>query len=92
MSKEIEKRIAIHFLAKAKEGGADIIGLSALLTTTMIKQKEGIDEVMKRGLKVRVMVGGAQVNRKWVHNIEADRYSEDTIVAVNVAPELMGVK
>jgi len=78
------------FLAKAEEVGADIIGLSALLTTTMVKQKEVIDEVTKRGLKVKVMVGGAPVTREWVHKIEADGYSEDAIGAVNVAKELMG--
>jgi trimethylamine corrinoid protein len=78
------------FLAKAEEVGADIIGLSALLTTTMVKQKEVIDEVTRRGLKVKVMVGGAPVTREWVHKIEADGYSEDAIGAVNVAKELMG--
>ena len=77
-------------LAKAEEVGADIVGLSALLTTTMVKQKEVIDEVTKRGLKVKVMVGGAPVTREWVHKIEADGYSEDAIGAVNVAKELMG--
>jgi len=79
-------------LAKAEEVGADIVGLSALLTTTMVKQKEVIDEVTKRGLKVKVMVGGAPVTREWVHKIEADGYSEDAIGAVNVAKELMGAK
>jgi len=79
-----------EFLAKAEEVGADIIGLSALLTTTMVKQKEVIDEITRRGLKVKVMVGGAPVTREWVHKIEADGYSEDAIGAVNVAKELMG--
>jgi corrinoid protein of di/trimethylamine methyltransferase len=79
-----------EILAKAEEVGADIIGLSALLTTTMVKQKEVIDEVTRRGMKVKVMVGGAPVTREWVHKIEADGYSEDAIGAVNVAKELMG--
>ncbi|MFZ5822040.1 MAG: cobalamin B12-binding domain-containing protein [Chloroflexota bacterium] len=79
-------------LAKAEEVGADIVGLSALLTTTMVKQKEVIDEATKRGMKVKVMVGGAPVTREWVQKIEADGYSEDAIGAVNVAKELMGVK
>ena len=78
-------------LAKAEEVGADIVGLSALLTTTMVKQKEVIDEITKRGMKVKVMVGGAPVTKEWVHKIEADGYSEDAIGAVNVAKELMGV-
>ena len=78
-------------IAKAEEVGADIIGLSALLTTTMIKQKEVIDEIAKRGLKVMVMVGGAPVTKEWVQRIEADGYSEDAIGAVSVAKELMGL-
>jgi len=81
-----------NILAKAEEVGADIVGLSALLTTTMVKQKEVIDEVTKRGLKVKVMVGGAPVTKEWVHKIEADGYSEDAIGAVNVAKELMGAE
>ena len=68
------------------------IELNALLTSTMVKQKEFIDEATKRGLKVKVMVGGAPVTREWVHKIEADGYSEDAIGAVNVAKELMGAK
>jgi corrinoid protein of di/trimethylamine methyltransferase len=79
-------------LAKAEEVGADIIGLSALLTTTMIRQKEVIEEVARRGMKVKVIVGGAPVTREWVQKIEADGYAEDAIGAVNVAKELVGAK
>ncbi len=79
-------------LAKAEEVGADIIGLSALLTTTMVRQKEVIEQVAKRGMKVKVMVGGAPVTRDWVQKIEADGYAEDAISAVEVAKELVGAK
>jgi corrinoid protein of di/trimethylamine methyltransferase len=80
-------------IAKAVEVDADIIGLSALLTTTMIRQKEVIDILDQRGLrkKIKVMVGGAPVTREWVQKIEADGYSEDAIGAVAVAKQLMGV-
>ena len=80
-------------IAKALEVDADIIGLSALLTTTMIRQKEVIDMLDQRGLrkKIKVMVGGAPVTREWVQKIEADGYSEDAIGAVAVAKQLMGV-
>jgi methanogenic corrinoid protein MtbC1 len=54
----------------------------------MVKQKELIDEVAKRGMKVKVMVGGAPVTREWVQKIEADGYSEDAIGAVAIAKEL----
>lgn len=80
-------------IAKAVEVDADIIGLSALLTTTMIRQKEVIDMLDQRGLrrKIKVMVGGAPVTREWVQKIEADGYSEDAIGAVAIAKQLMGV-
>jgi corrinoid protein of di/trimethylamine methyltransferase len=79
-------------IAKAKEVDADIVGLSALLTTTMVKQKEVIEELDKQGLrkKIKVMVGGAPVTRDWVQKIEADGYSEDAIGAVGVAKKLVG--
>jgi corrinoid protein of di/trimethylamine methyltransferase len=81
-----------RIIAKVRAVNADIVGLSALLTTTMVKQKEVIDELDKQGLrkKVKVMVGGAPVTRDWVQKIEADGYSEDAIGAVNVAKSLMG--
>ena len=77
---------------KVKEVDADLLAMSALLTTTMVKQKEVIDLLDSEGLrrKVKVMVGGAPVTRDWVQRIEADGYSEDAIGAVNVAKELMG--
>jgi corrinoid protein of di/trimethylamine methyltransferase len=80
-------------IEKVKEVDADLVGLSALLTTTMVKQKEVISELDKLGLrnKVKVMVGGAPVTREWVQKIEADGYSEDAIGAVGLAKQLLGV-
>lgn len=82
---------AHKIIAKAEEVGADIVGLSALLTTTMVRQKEVIEAMDKKGLrnKTRVMVGGAPVTSDWVQKIEADGYSEDAIGAVNAAKNLM---
>jgi corrinoid protein of di/trimethylamine methyltransferase len=79
-------------IEKVKEVDADLVGLSALLTTTMVKQKEVIDELGKLGLrnKVKIMVGGAPVTRDWVRKIEADGYSEDAIGAVGLAKQLVG--
>ena len=84
---------AAKIIAKVKEVDADMVGLSALLTTTMVKQKEVIDELDKQGLrkKVKVMVGGAPVTRDWVQKIEADGYSEDAIGAVGLAKKLVGI-
>jgi corrinoid protein of di/trimethylamine methyltransferase len=79
-------------IGKALEVNADIIAMSALLTTTMVKQREVIEELEKEGLrkKVKVMVGGAPVTRDWVTAIGADGYSEDAIGAVMLAKKLMG--
>ena len=78
-------------IAKVQEVDADLVGLSALLTTTMDKQREVIEEMDKLGLrkKVKVMVGGAPVTRDWVKKIEADGYSEDAIGAVGLAKQLV---
>jgi corrinoid protein of di/trimethylamine methyltransferase len=80
------------FVDKASEVGADIVGLSALLTTTMVKQRKIIEDLAKAGLrpKVKVMVGGAPVTRGWADEIGADGYSEDAMGAVAVAKQLMG--
>jgi corrinoid protein of di/trimethylamine methyltransferase len=76
---------------KAVEVDADIIGMSALLTTTMVRQRDVIDLITERGLRdrIRVMVGGAPVTRTWVEEIGADGYSEDAIGAVAVARQLV---
>jgi methyltransferase cognate corrinoid proteins, Methanosarcina family len=84
---------AAKIIAKVQEVDANLVGLSALLTTTMVKQKEVINELDKLGLrrKVKVMVGGAPVTRDWVQKIEADGYSEDAIGAVALAKQLVGL-
>src|SRR5512136_146149 len=85
---------AAKIIEKVKEVDADLVGLSALLTTTMVKQKEVIGELDKLGLrkKVKVIVGGAPVTKDWVQKIEADGYSEDAIGAVAVAKHLVGAE
>ncbi|NJC98484.1 MAG: hypothetical protein FIB03_19485 [Anaerolineae bacterium] len=82
---------ADQIIAKAEEVNADIVGLSALLTTTMVRQKEVIEAMDKKGMrnKTHVMVGGAPVTKDWVQKIEADGYSEDAVGAVNAAKNLM---
>ncbi len=79
-------------LAKVRDVDANVVGLSALLTTTMVKQQEVIETLKKEGLhgKVKVMVGGAPVTWDWVLKIGADGYSEDAIGAVTVAKQLVG--
>jgi corrinoid protein of di/trimethylamine methyltransferase len=80
------------FAQKAKEVNADIVGVSALLTTTMTGQKQVIAALENAGLRpqVKVMVGGAPVTRGWANEIGADGYSEDALGAVQLARKLMG--
>jgi corrinoid protein of di/trimethylamine methyltransferase len=84
---------ADKIIGKALEVNADIICMSALLTTTMVRQKEVIEELDKEGLhgKIKVLVGGAPITKDWVKSINADGYSEDAIGAVNVAKQVMGI-
>lgn len=80
----------MKMVEKAGEVDADIVAVSALLTTTMVKQKDVIEALEDMGLtKVKVMVGGAPVTRSWMEEIGADGYSEDAIGAVAVAKSLM---
>ena len=82
------------FAAKARELKADIVGVSALLTTTMRNQKGVVDALEKEGMRsyVRVMVGGAPVTRRWAEEIGADGYAKDAMSAVTLARELMQQK
>jgi corrinoid protein of di/trimethylamine methyltransferase len=78
---------------KVTEVNANIVALSALLTTTMVKQREVIEALEKASIResVKVMVGGAPVTRDWVQKIGADGYSEDAIGAVEVARHVLGL-
>jgi corrinoid protein of di/trimethylamine methyltransferase len=80
--------------AKARELKADIVGISALLTTTMRNQKGVVEALEKEGLRsqIKVMVGGAPVTRRWAEAIGADGYAKDAMSAVTLAQELMQQK
>jgi corrinoid protein of di/trimethylamine methyltransferase len=80
------------FVEKAREVEADIIGLSALLTTTMLNQRRVIENLQEAGLreKVKIIVGGAPVSQSWAEQIGADGYSENAVGAVALAKKLMG--
>jgi trimethylamine corrinoid protein len=79
------------FIEKAEEVSANLICLSALLTTTMTGQKKLIEILKEKGLygRFKVMVGGAPVNQKWADDIGADGYSENALTAVSVAKKLV---
>jgi len=80
------------FIDKALEVEADIIGTSALLTTTMTGQKTLEEKLLKDGLKDRfkTMVGGAPVTQRWAERIGADAFGEDANDAVEKALRFIG--
>jgi corrinoid protein of di/trimethylamine methyltransferase len=83
---------AEKIIGKALEVDAQIIGMSALLTTTMVRQREVIEELDKEGLRprIKVLVGGAPITKDWADKIKADGTSEDAIGAVKLAKQLLG--
>jgi corrinoid protein of di/trimethylamine methyltransferase len=83
---------ADEFVAAIEKAKANIVGASALLTTTLLEQKRLIDTIVEAGLrdKVKVMVGGAPVTESFAKEIGADGYANDAISAVDVARRLVG--
>jgi corrinoid protein of di/trimethylamine methyltransferase len=79
------------FVDKVREVKADLLGLSALLTTTMTAQREVMRAVEEAGIReqVKVMVGGAPVTQEWADAIGADGYAEDVVGAVALAKHLV---
>lgn len=84
---------AADFVSAARETNANLVGASALLTTTMPEQQKIIEELKEAGLRdqVMVMVGGAPITQGWAEEIGADGYAEDAIGAVALAKRLAGV-
>lgn len=81
-----------RFIAAVRERKPDIVGMSALLTTTMPGQKLVIEALAAEGLRgqVKVIVGGAPVSQAWADSIGADGYGEDAMRAVTLARRLLG--
>jgi corrinoid protein of di/trimethylamine methyltransferase len=79
------------FLEKVEEIRPNLLGLSALLSTTMVKQAEVIKALTERGLRshVKTMVGGAPVTPEWAREIGADDTAPDAVTAVSKARELI---
>ena len=80
-----------RYVAAAKEHNANVIGLSALLTTTMPAMKETVRQLKAAGLtNAKVMVGGAPITQAFADEIGADGYAADAGSAVDIAKKLMG--
>ena len=73
------------FVEKVKESGSAIIGLSALLTTTMPAMEKTIQAIKEAGIDCKVMIGGAPVTQNYADKIGADGYAADAASAVDVA-------
>ena len=82
-----------YIVKAAEEFGADIIGLSALMSTTIPHQKEVIDFLEAKGLrsKYKVLVGGGSTTPQWAEQIGSDGFSKDAVEAVELAKKVMGV-
>ena len=80
-----------NFIDKIKETNANMVGLSALMTTTLQGQKEVIEMLKEEGMRdsVKVMVGGAPATQAWADKIGADCYAENASEAVTKAKELL---
>ena len=79
------------FIEAARENNADIICLSALLTTTMNYMKDIVEAVHESGLEVKIMVGGAPLSAAWAESIGADGYSSNANEAVSLAKKLLRI-
>jgi 5-methyltetrahydrofolate--homocysteine methyltransferase len=83
-----------QFVEIVRAEGADLVGMSALLTTTMQSMKRTIDALSEAGLRdnVRVLVGGAPVTANFAEQIGADAYAADAASAVDTARSLIEVQ
>jgi methylmalonyl-CoA mutase cobalamin-binding domain/chain len=81
-----------RFVDAARDDGADIIGLSALLTTTMLQMKSTMQALDQAGVRgaVKVIVGGAPVTQRFADEIGADGYADNAAAAVVLARRLLG--
>jgi methanogenic corrinoid protein MtbC1 len=69
---------------------ADLVGLSALLTTTMLAMKPAVKAIRGASAKVKVMVGGSPITQEWAKEAGADGFAPDALRAINLAKSLLG--
>jgi 5-methyltetrahydrofolate--homocysteine methyltransferase len=80
------------FIKAVRENGPKILGLSSLLTTTMLQQRNVIEALIEASLrdKVKILVGGAPVSERWAKEIGADGFAKDAGEAARVAKKFVG--
>ncbi|MCY2930645.1 MAG: corrinoid protein [Planctomycetota bacterium] len=81
---------ADKFIAAAKESGATLVAMSALLTTTMPQMAEVIKAIKASGIKVKTLIGGAPVTQAYADEVGADGYAPDAASAADAAKKLIG--
>ena len=74
---------------QASDDGADIVGLSALLTTTMVQMKGVIESLKEKGSKAKIIIGGAPVTQNYCDEVGADGYAADAATAVEIGKSLI---
>jgi 5-methyltetrahydrofolate--homocysteine methyltransferase len=77
------------FIERAKAAGAQLVGMSTLLTTTMPGMEKTLKAIKGAGLKAKVMIGGAPVTQSYADKIGADGYAPDAASAVDLAKRLI---
>ena len=86
MGKDVPKEEIVDMAVKEK---ADVIALSALMTTTMMRMKDVVEYVKKLGLNIKVVIGGAVITQSFADEIGADGYSKDAAEACKVVEKLL---
>ena len=89
MGKDVDSEAIVD---KAMEENAALIGLSALMTTTMTRMKEVVEIARRKGCKAKIIIGGAVITQDYADEIEADGYSKDGLDAVRVGKRLIGLE
>ncbi|MDO5402292.1 MAG: homocysteine S-methyltransferase family protein [Eubacteriales bacterium] len=87
LGKDVEYQTVVDAI---KEHGAKLVGLSALMTTTLVSMKETIELIHKNKLDCRIMVGGAVLTPEYAKEIKADFYSKDAKESVDIAKKVLG--
>lgn len=82
---------AEKYVQAAKDTGAGLIGLSALLTTTMPQMKAVVEAKNTDGVSVKVIIGGAPITQAYADDIGADGYAPDAASAVDIGKKLLGI-
>jgi len=77
---------------EAAKNGVQLVGISALLTTTMLAMEHAIKEIKKRDPKIKVMVGGAPLTIEFAEKIGADGFAPDALRAIDLAKNLINIK